>query len=163
MAFTTRPMSEADIPAVAALLDESYRFLAQRDAYSEEQLAGLLKQCASEDSLLRRHSLPHYSVFVAESEGPIVGYIALETNDIAELFVETARHGQGIGTTLLQRAEKTVRDAGHQVLTVHTATAPGFYEKKGMHIVETTKCAYGPLEGRPLIYLERKLPSRGEG
>jgi GNAT superfamily N-acetyltransferase len=46
----------------------------------------------------------------------LVGYVALEKNEVAELFVAPACHGQGIGTLLFRLAEEAIRKSGFAII-----------------------------------------------
>ena len=76
---------------------------------------------------------------VVEIGGEVVGYANLQARDgvahLSFLFVDPARHGQGIGTQLMERALDEARRRGHRRATLGTAVlntpARLFYERAG--------------------------------
>lgn len=94
--------------------------------------------------------------FIAVPDG--YSLVAFGGCHIEELFVLPSQHRRGVGAALFSHAEQLVRDAGHCRMTV-TTTGYGhpFYEAMGMQIVGSKRVAFGPLEGRELVLLEKAL------
>jgi len=155
----TRPMRDDDVPQASRVSAECYRSLAEEMAWSADELAGLLRDCASVEAVRALHS--RCTCFVAEcggAGGAVVGYAAVEGNEISELFVRPGYQRRGIGSLLYAMAETAVRSAGHATLTVGTATnAEGFYEKMGAHVARRVEIDRGPLAGRTSTLLEKEL------
>lgn len=80
--------------------------------------------------------LPNQDVWVAESDGEIVGYAAIEGAELNDLYVRPGRQGQGVGSALLARA----RELSPGMLSLWTfqrnKRARRFYERHGFEAVE---------------------------
>lgn len=157
MEVSIRPMAERDTPAVAQIVAGAYTFLAAQEGYSQEQLNRLYDRCTAasvRDGWLRR-----WTCFVAEFEDNIVGAVAISGNEIAEFWVSTEHHRQGIGTALFRTAERFIREAGHTMLVLCCAArgARPFYERMGIEVVDTKPCPFGPLEGWPITHYRKDL------
>jgi len=103
--------------------------------------------------------LPQWDCYVAESDRQVVGALAIDGNDIAELWVDPRRHRQGVGTALFRTAEAVVAAAGHRHLTVRCAAvgARPFYEAMGATVVASVPCPCGPLKGWPLTHYRKDV------
>jgi GNAT superfamily N-acetyltransferase len=152
--INVRPLLDADVPSVGGLLADCYGILAQKKRYSAIELEGLLRLCTP-DAV--RSRLVSYIAYVAEVNGTVVGFLGLEDNDVAELFVSPSCQRQGIGTALFRFAEQQLRSRGYERLTVHTVSAPAFYAKVQATMVDERVCDRGPLIGWPLSYFEKIL------
>ncbi len=79
-------------------------------------------------------------VFVAVSEGKIVGTVALEGDDIKKFFVKHDLAGKGIGTALFGKIEDLVKKRKIKKLVVDASlNAKGFYEKMGFRLMKKAK------------------------
>ncbi|MDD5708578.1 MAG: GNAT family N-acetyltransferase [Kiritimatiellae bacterium] len=150
-----RTMLEADVPAVATITSDCYRALARREQYTTDELSALLAECASEEAVRRRYR--GFAAFVAEQDDAVVGVVAIERNEVAQLFVSPVFQGRGTGRRLLAAAEAAIMNSGCRTSRVWSASAPGFYEKVGYGVTEKRVCAGGPLKGRPLVVLDKIL------
>jgi len=86
---------------------------------------------------------PANQVWVAESVGTVVGFVAVHVHDdgrigeIAMLAVDPDAQHEGVGTTLTEFAVRWIRDVGVPVAIVETGSDPGHaparrtYEKAG--------------------------------
>lgn len=92
---------------------------------------------------------PKADTWVAESEGKIVGFMALLGNEVGGLFVEPASQGKGIGRALLDRAREI---HGNLEVEVFAANAAGrrFYADYGFDLLRTGK---DPETGHELLRL----------
>lgn len=103
----------------------------------------------SEDNVVKRfetmNSLGNYEVFVAEIDGKVCGFIAMvkeislevdgEFLRIIGLAVKAEYQKKGIGSALLQTAEKITTEQNFNVITLSSnfkrTEAHKFYEKQG--------------------------------
>lgn len=156
MSISIRSMTLEDVPVVAVLTAECYKFLAEKQGFSSPQLKSLLKERCSEDYIRKLYN--EFSHYVAEIKNGIVGVISIKGNGIAGLWILPKYHRQGVGKKLFEKAEQLVAQKGYNLLTVHTTGyAVPFYEVMGMHIVKKEPCEFGPLKGWPLTFLEKSL------
>jgi len=151
-------MLESDVELVGRIIADCYRALAPRESYTESELRGLLAGC-SPQAVRQRYA--QYDAYVADNDGQVVGVVAIEGNEIAEMFVRADAQGRGIGTLLVNVAEDAILSAGHDKVRVWSATAPRFYERLGYDILERRRCDRGPLKDRPLIVLEKRIGRGG--
>jgi GNAT superfamily N-acetyltransferase len=151
-------MTESDALAVSQIVASCYRLLTEREGYSEEQLTRLLAECCSE-AVIRERWVQQWECYAAEWEGSVVGALAIERNDVAELWVSPEHHRKGIGTALFKTAEQCIAQAGFRTLTLCCAAhgARPFYEAMGLKAVDTQPCRFGPLEGWPLTYYSKQI------
>jgi GNAT superfamily N-acetyltransferase len=90
------------------------------------------------------------SIWVAESDGAIVAFIAVEQSQgsLDQIFVEPAFQGTGLGAALLAKA-KELSPSG---LSLHTlaqnAHARRFYERHGFRAEESST---NPVNGMPSV------------
>ena len=84
------------------------------------------------------HVLHNEEVFVAEMNKLVVGFIAMEGNYVAHLYIAPSYQGRGIGDKLLAMA-KELRPSGLTLLTFQrNARARRFYEARGFVASEFT-------------------------
>ena len=125
-----RPATLADAPAIAVILGTCFRvslpFLPQIHT-AEQDLAYVSGKLMAEDS-----------VWVAEIEGVVVGYIAFRDDWIDHLYVFPDRQGQGIGPVLLAKAMEDGRPKQLWAFQQNTR-ARRFYEARGFRVVEFTE------------------------
>ncbi len=89
-----------------------------------------LKSGISRNLVIRR--LARWHVLVSEHEGTIVGTAALEANRVRMVFVDPARHRQGIGSALLTSLSELARR--NKLSALEVFSAPGavqFYTSHG--------------------------------
>ncbi len=54
------------------------------------------------------------SMWVAESHGRIVGFVAVKGNEVEHIYVDRTARGTGVAAMLLRTAEAEIRRAGHR-------------------------------------------------
>lgn len=135
MEMHVRPMADSDAPAVSRIIAAGYTLLAEREGFSEEQLHRLLTERCTE-AIVRRAWLLQWDCFVVESAGEVVGALAVDGNDLGELWVAPEHHRHGIGRALFDAAERRIRATGHETMTLRCSaeSARPFYEAMGMRI-----------------------------
>ncbi|HPD28722.1 MAG TPA: GNAT family N-acetyltransferase [Phycisphaerae bacterium] len=154
-----REMTETDIPRVSELLRDCFRWLGDREHLTARQLAFLVDDRSSEQTVREESkSRPH---LVACTETGIVGMAAVHGNEIARLYVDPRYHRQGVGKALFEACEAMIRRAGHEEMTVAALVdgALAFYQTMGMSI--TGRVVYEPeiFLGREVTLLAKKVAS----
>jgi len=149
-------MMDDHVPVVSRIVCDGYRWLAENEGYTDEQLARLIETRGCEESI-RRQSL-QYRFLVAVFGSDVLGVAAIEGNELTKLYVDIASHGLGIGSALFRAAERIIADAGYSELSLGSfASSVTFYENMGMIISEHQSCNTGPLAGRQVIVMRKQL------
>lgn len=93
-------------------------------------------------------------VLVAEVDGTIVGFVAIDSPDhvIHALFIDRHWQNRGIGSHLLGRALLALRGAAQLTCSVRNRAARGFYERQGWTPLPAKE------EDAQVVY--RKMPAR---
>lgn len=124
-----RPATPSDAPAIAVILRTCFRvslpFLPELHT-PEQDLAYVSGKLLAQDT-----------VWVAEIDGAVVGYIGFRCDWIDHLYVHPDRQGQGIGPALLARALEDGRPKQLWAFQQNTR-ARRFYEARGFRAVEFT-------------------------
>jgi putative acetyltransferase len=79
---------------------------------------------------------PRADTWVAESDGEIVGFMALLENEVGGLFVQPTHQGKGIGRALLDRAQEIHGDLEVEVFEANSVGRK-FYENYGFDLLRT--------------------------
>jgi GNAT superfamily N-acetyltransferase len=82
--------------------------------------------------------LPGGDVWVAEEAGVVVGYLALEDDLVAQLYLRPGYWRRGIGTALMQHAKRLRPDGLRLWCFQVNARARAFYAAQGFVAVEFT-------------------------
>ena len=149
--ISIRPMTAADDSAVSQIVSKCYRLIAKSDGLTPHILDRMIaERCQPEHMAINRG---RFTCHVAESDGLVVGFLAVNGGNIEELFVDPEHHRHGIATALFRMMEKGCQ---HSALTVGT-TGYGipFYEAMGMQVTGKRRVTFGPFEGKDLILLEK--------
>ena len=84
-------------------------------------------------------------VLVAEEDGCLAGFAALDGGELDGLFVEPALWRRGIGTALVEAAVHQARHRGLSLITVVAEpSAQAFYESCGFHVEGDAETRFGP-------------------
>ena len=139
----------ADRPALVALWERSVRathdFLTEADIVT---LRPLVRDVLSDDAL-------ELWVLTERADVPI-GFMGLAGHDIAALFLEPARRGQGGGRRLMAHAQQ-LRDGDLTVdVNEQNPAGCGFYEALGFVVVGRSPLDDG---GRPFPVLHMRRPA----
>ena len=96
---------------------------------------------------IERHNIPHIylpmaDTFVYETEGRVVGFIALIKNEVGAIFVHPEFHGQGFGRALMDHARMLRGDLEVEVFK-ENRIGRDFYRRYGFtfqdeHVHEET-------------------------
>ena len=146
--LATRP----DVPALQAMAVRSYH---QHFPYlwDKEGLKAYLEQYYDLDTFLAFLKEPERNVYLALQEERIVGYLVDHREKnldgvalgyyIQRIYMLAAYARKGIGSALLQQAEKQARQTGRQYLWLEVMQSShesiAFYQRKGFEI---TRAAY---------------------
>jgi GNAT superfamily N-acetyltransferase len=151
-----RDMTEADVPAVARLLEVLAREYIVH-TMAPEAASTFLRD--NNGDALRRLVEQGYVYHVAEVAGTIQGFIGVRDKcHLYHLFVAKAGHGKGIARTLWEHARGV---AGSRSFTVNASNfAVPVYEAFGFVRVAPMQCVNG-LEFNPMLYGESVPPLVG--
>ena len=157
--ITVRFMAMSDSPTISRIVSDGYADLAQQEGFSDKQKECLLNERATVANV--QAWMRQWQCFVAELCGNIVGALAIERNDIAEIWVDRQHRGEGVGATLFRYAEQVIAEGGFQEVTARCAAvgARPFYESMGCELACMKPCLGGPLAGWPLAHYSKKLES----
>jgi len=144
-------------PSQAALLSD----LALRSKGSWGYDAAFLSACRDELTI-HPEQCDGVHVVVAERGGLIAGFYRLDeqppTAELADLFVDPARAGRGVGRQLLHHALEQARLLGFKRLTIEADPhAEAFYLRAGA--TRTGTVPSGSIAGRLLPRLELAVPA----
>jgi GNAT superfamily N-acetyltransferase len=75
------------------------------------------------------------TMWVAESQGTVVGFVVVRVDEIEQLFVDRRARGTGVATVLLRTGESEIRKAGHRrawlAVVAGNDRARAFYAREG--------------------------------
>ena len=149
-------MTELDDSPVSQIVSDCNRLIAEPDGLTPEQCDKMItERCQPEHMAENRE---RFTCHVAEEDGATIGFIASSSNKIEELFVDPNYHRQGIATALFQKTESGCKGSILKVET--TGFGIPFYEAQGMKISGNRLVTCGPLDGKELIQLEKKVPNQ---
>lgn len=128
--FSLRPAQAGDAPSLARLFIETRQtcFTFIEWDYDLGEITGHFQG----------HVLPRQVVWLAETDGTIHGFMALEHSCLDRLYVLPGMQGLGIGRALLEKA-KTLRPEGLELWVFQeNAQARRFYERNGFVLERLT-------------------------
>jgi N-acetylglutamate synthase-like GNAT family acetyltransferase len=134
--------------------------LALRSKASHGYDAAFMAQCRAELTIAER-TLRERDVWLAEQDGRIVGFFALEPPDagvseVNPIFVEPHLQQSGVGRALWRKLEERACFAGAKAIGLDSDPhAVGFYEKMGMKVVGSSPS--GSIPGRLLPRMQKAL------
>lgn len=80
------------------------------------------------------------TIYVLEEGNEVVGTVSTDDEKIFTMFVDPNVHGQGIGTKLMDHAEKAIQMEGHsRVELASSITAHDFYKARGYVDIRETE------------------------
>lgn len=158
MGINIRAMTRQDKPVIMQILGNTPEFKPSEVVVAEEVI-----DCYLGDPLRSG-----YFTLVAEAGRVITGYICFGptpltegTWDIYWMAVAPDTRRQGIGSALMQAAEKGIREAGGRLAIIETSSTPGYENTRrfhGKHGYETVACVpdfYSPGDDR--LIMEKRL------
>ena len=155
-----RGMTQSDAEAVSQIVSDGYADLARQEGFPIDQADRLQSDHAAASSIAGW--LAQWQCFVALSEGGVVGALAVDQNDVGEIWVARDHRAEGVGTALFRHAEHVIAEAGFEELTARCAAASvqPFYEAMGCVVVGVKPCPKGPLAGWPLTHYRKDLKTQ---
>jgi len=153
--LTIRPAVQEDAPAIAAVIRSIgwFAWMKDQDPHTiDARICQHMALCLQDRS---------HSVYVAESECEIAGYVSVHWNPyliqagpegyVSELFITEARRGEGVGARLLNAVEQEARSRGCSRLLLlnvrqRESYLRGFYRKHGWIEWEDAAVFVYPLE-----------------
>ena len=144
-----RPATEADVAAIADLVDAAYGPYVER--------IGMRPGPMDEDY---REVVRNLQVTLAESEGALLGVLVLGTTPdgflIHNVAVHPAYRGKGFGRALLELAESEARKAGFD--SIYRFTHEGLVESRALYErIGYVEYERRPLEGFSLVFMRKGL------
>ncbi|MBI2832654.1 MAG: GNAT family N-acetyltransferase [Chloroflexi bacterium] len=125
-----RTMTIQDKPAVMAILRDTPEFLPSEVVVAEELL----------DCYLCDSSGSGYHMLLAEVGSRVAGYICYGTAPMTEgtwdiywIAVDRQKQGQGIGTILMEAAEKRIKEARGRHIFIETSSKPEYEKTRRFH------------------------------
>ena len=91
-----------------------------------------------------------YTVFVAETESGLVGWVAFRDDTIEHIYTrpDTSR----VGTSLMDRAEALIAAAGFEVAVLDASpNAVSFYEQRGYEVMARPKADTSLPMAKPIL------------
>lgn len=128
-ALTLRAAGSADADAVAAVFSPSFRLL---------DFLPILHSVAEDRAFIERVILRECAVTVAETGTRIVGFLALQDDEVRLLHVHPDFVGRGIGSALLDDAKRAGTPALELWCFQANAGARRFYERHGFRAIRFT-------------------------
>jgi putative acetyltransferase len=104
--------------------------------------------------------LPNAETWVAESDGSVVGFIALIGNEVGAIFVHPSCHGAGFGKGLMDRARALRGELEVEVFSKNSI-GRAFYDRYGFEFMHET--VHEPTGQMVLRLALRAQPRGGEG
>ena len=147
-----RPAARSDV--------ETLTDLAMRSKASHGYDEAFMALCR-EELAIREKTLSERDAWVAEANGEIIGFFALEPPDegistVNPIFVEPNLQQSGVGRALWRKLEERARLAGAWAIGLDSdPNAVGFYEKMGCRIIGWSPS--GSIPGRMLPKMKKRL------
>lgn len=127
--FTTRPAGAADAAAIAAVYSPSFRLLT---------FLPMLHTVEEDRAFIETVILGECEVTVAEREGRVVGFLALQGEEVRLLHVHPDIIGSGAGGLLLEGAQRSGTAALELWCFQANVKARRFYERHGFRPIRFT-------------------------
>ena len=133
--MVVRQARQADIQALCRVHTAAIRGLA-KNAYTEGELRAW---CGCVNADLYAELLGSREIFVAERNGRVIGFcqLDLDSGEVEATYVDPHDAGHGVGSQLLEAAEKIACDRGLRDLHLGSSVnAEPFYRKHGFAVRE---------------------------
>ena len=131
MKINVRPLTYEDKPSTVKILCNTPEFKPSEVAVAEEVIDSYLKDpCGS-----------GYHILVAENESTVAGYICYGPTPLTEgtwdlywMAVAQEKRGQGIGSMLMECAEREIIKAKGRLVIIETSSTPAYETTRRFHI-----------------------------
>jgi ribosomal protein S18 acetylase RimI-like enzyme len=151
-----RKMQDEDLPRVSHIVCAGYKWLAEQEGFTQEELERLVSRRGSEQAL--RFQAQTYRFLVATKGELVVGVVAIKKNEVTKLYVDPEHHRQGIGVALFREAEQIIAQDGHRELFLGAfPSSVPFYEAIGLRVSTTEVKHCGLLAGRQCAIMKKAL------
>ncbi len=127
-----------------------------RDFYTKKQIDAWLADKKPEKYL---DGIKKGTIFVAEIDGQVVGFVQINQGVPIRLFVDPSAQGKHIGHSLLEYAIKKSKTRKKIIKVEATLNARGFYKKNGF-IEKGESCERINNQKIPFITMERLIRSK---
>ena len=131
MKINIRPMNCADKPSIVKILGDTPEFKPSEVEVAEELI----------DSYIRDPVGSGYHILVAEVDSTVAGYICYGPTPLSEgtwdLYWEAVaqeERGQGIGSMLMESAEREIIRAKGRLAIIETSSTPAYEATRRFHI-----------------------------
>src|SRR5262245_59172557 len=104
-----RPAAEADIPRMIEIARRSWL-----SAFSQTAPFELIRYWVKTDREASWYPTYWQSMSIAETDGEVIGLVQPKSDEINGLWVHPSAQGKGVGSTLLNKAEKEIGEAGYE-------------------------------------------------
>ncbi len=152
-----RDMQTCDVPRVSEVLRACFAWLGQREGFDARQLAYLLGERSSEETVRREARTRRHVVACLGND--IVGMAVVNGAELARLYVDPRFHRRGVGRRLFAAAEEMVCANGFTEMRVGALveSAAAFYRSMGMHDVEQVAWEPEVFGDRQVTILTKRL------
>jgi len=125
-----RRATPADAPAIAGVQARAWRH-----AYADIVEPERMPTAEQQEPRFATFIADGGEVYVWDQDGHVVGFAALEGEELRAVYVDPPAQGAGVGSALLDAAVEALRAAGHREAFLWTFEANGlaraFYERHG--------------------------------
>lgn len=134
--YRIRRGQPADADSLYAVHERAVRVLG-RSVYNDSQIESwAYGNCPARFVEAMRDEGELFEVAVSRLRG-IVGFSAVKDQELRSLYVDPEWSRQGVGSTLLRRAEAAIAAAGHDRVVIGASLAGvPFYERHGYRVVK---------------------------
>lgn len=145
-----------DYPDVSRMVCASFKWGAEREPYSPEQIESYFRERGSVEAITEQFKA--YQTLVACIDGQIRGMVSIKDNEITKLYVDPKAFRLGIGRRLFEAAEELIRNAGYSEFFLGTIfrTNHVFYEAMGMCRTSEKTVSKGPFKGTKTTIFTKK-------
>jgi ribosomal protein S18 acetylase RimI-like enzyme len=141
-----RGIEAYDYPEVSRLVCTSFKWGAEREPYSPDQIDHYFTERGSVEAITEQFK--EYQTLVAIKKKQIWGMVSIKDNEITKLYVDPEAFRLGIGRRLFEAAEDIIRKSGYPEIFLGSIfeTSRPFYEAMGMLQTSEKTITTGPFK-----------------